>query len=98
MQNNISERLLDFAAQIIKLTSHFYDRVELRIIGKQIIRSATSSGANYEEACSAESRLDFVHKMQIVLKELRETTYCLKLIERTNLVKNLSILTLNKRM
>jgi four helix bundle protein len=54
------------------------------------MRSATSAGANYEEACGAESRSDFIHKMQIVLKEMRESLYWLKLINRSNLAKNSS--------
>jgi four helix bundle protein len=50
------------------------------------MRSSTSAGANYEEACGAESRADFIHKMQVVLKEMRETLYWLKLIEKSGLV------------
>ena len=49
----------------------------------QLVRSATSTGANFEESRSAESRPDFIHKMQIVLKELRETGYWLKLLSRS---------------
>ena len=54
-----------------------------RHIGGQLVRSATSCGANYEEVCAAESRADFLHKMQVVLKELRESLYWLKLLKRT---------------
>jgi len=50
------------------------------------MRAATSSGANYEEACGAESKVDFIHKMQLVLKELRESLYWLKLAEKTGLI------------
>jgi len=50
------------------------------------MRAAASSGANYEEACGAESKADFIHKMQLVLKELRESLYWLKLVEKTNLI------------
>jgi len=50
------------------------------------MKSATSSGANYEEACGAESRADFIHKMQIVLKELRESFFWLKLLKKANLI------------
>ena len=50
------------------------------------MRSSTSAGANYEEAYGAESRADFIHKLQIVLKELRETLYWLRLIKKSNLV------------
>jgi len=49
------------------------------------MRAATSAGANYEEACSAESRSDFIHKLQIALKETREAKYWLQLIERSGL-------------
>ena len=49
------------------------------------MRAATSAGANYEEACAAESRADFIHKMQIVLKELRESHYWLRLLEKSDL-------------
>ena len=50
------------------------------------MRSATSSGANYEEACGAESKADFIHKMQLVLKELRESLYWLKLVKGASLI------------
>jgi len=62
-----------------------------RHIGNQLLRSGTSAGANYEEACGAESKADFVHKMQMTLKELRESLYWLKLIERAGLVPAKSI-------
>ena len=83
-----SERLLSFAAQVIKLTSKLDASYSAQHISKQLIRSATSMGANYEEACNAESRNDFVHKMQIVLKESQETLYWLKLLKTAELVKN----------
>jgi four helix bundle protein len=55
------------------------------IIFHQIIRSGTSIGANYREACEAESAKDFVHKMSISKKEAKETLYWLELLIRTNL-------------
>jgi len=65
------------------------------IVG-QLTRSGTSAGANYEEACGAESRADFIHKLQLVLKELRESSYWLRLMRKTTLVpktdKNLEAL------
>jgi four helix bundle protein len=51
----------------------------------QLLRAASSAGANYEEACGAESRADFTHKLQISLKELREACYWLKLMSRSQL-------------
>lgn len=87
MQNeaqNLSERLLDFGANIVKLTMKLNKTAVGRHIGTQLMRSATSCGANYEEACAAESRADFVHKMQVVLKELRESLYWLRLLKRAS--------------
>ncbi|MCW3130035.1 MAG: four helix bundle protein [Methanophagales archaeon] len=89
MQNNrksLSERLLDFGVRIIGLTVKLNKTAVGRHIGDQLMRSATSSGANYEEACGAESKADFIHKMQLVLKELRESLYWLKLIGRAKLI------------
>jgi four helix bundle protein len=54
-------------------------------IGGQVIRSVSSVGANYEEACTAQSRADFIHKMQIALKEIREPVYWVKLATRLDL-------------
>lgn len=91
MQNkrkDLSERLLDFAAGIIRLLSRLNKTAVGRHIGNQLMWSATSSGANYEEACGAESRADFIHKMQLVLKELRESLYWLKLVKRASLISD----------
>ncbi len=85
---DLSERLLNYAANIINLTFKLKGTSSGLHITNQLVRSATSAGANYEEACGAESRADFLHKMQIVLKELKESLYWLKLIEKTNLVSN----------
>ena len=84
-RNELSERLLDFAANIVKLVIGLNRTPVGRHIGGQLARSATSAGANYEEACGAESRADFIHKLQLVLKELRESLYWLRLIGKTNI-------------
>jgi four helix bundle protein len=80
MKNVLSERLLDFGVEIIRMVEKIRSNYAGRQIIGQLIRSSTSAGANYEEACGAESRSDFVHKLQIVLKELRESLYWLQLI------------------
>ena len=85
-KNDLSGRLLDFAAEIIELVVRLNRTAVGRHIGGQLIRSGTSAGANYEEACGAESRADFIHKLQLVLKELRESVYWLRLIERAGLI------------
>jgi four helix bundle protein len=82
----ISNRLLDLAANVIKSVARFPRYNPGLHISNQLMRSITSTGANYEEARGAESRADFIHKLQIVLKELRESLYWLKLIHRTGLM------------
>ena len=85
-RNQLSDRLLDFAANVIKITDLLPQTVAGRHVGGQLIRAGTSGGSNYEEACGAESRPDFAHKMSIVLKELKETRFWLSLIRRTKML------------
>ncbi len=76
------ERLIDFGVGICKLLEQVpRDLVGIHVT-KQLIRSASSPAANYAEARGAESRRDFVHKMQIGLKELRETSVWLRFTDR----------------
>ncbi len=94
MQNdrkNSSERLLDFGVSIVRLVKRLEKTYPGRYIGNQLMRSTTSSGANYEEACAAESKADFIHKMQVVLKELRESFYWLKLMKKSGIASNVDL-------
>ncbi len=75
MQTDLSERILDYAVRIIKVVESLPKTLVGRRIGDQLLRSGTSVGANFEEAQAAESRDDFVHKLQVALKELRESNY-----------------------
>ena len=84
--NQLSERLLDFVVKVIKIADSLPKTVSGRHIGGQLIRAGTSCGSNYEEGCGAESRPDFVHKMSIVLKELKETRFWLRLIHRNGMI------------
>ena len=86
--NELMERFLDFAADVISLENRLKTSASSIHIFNQLQRSATSAGANYSEACSAESQADFVHKMQIVLKEMRESFFWLKLLQRTEKIAN----------
>ncbi|MBU0728658.1 MAG: four helix bundle protein [Proteobacteria bacterium] len=87
---DLEERLIDFAVRIIRTAESLpKNRVGNHIAG-QLIRSGTSPAANYGEAQSAESRSDFIHKMKIALKELRETRIWLLMIVRANLIKPVS--------
>jgi len=87
---DLEDRLIEFGVRIIRLADALpKTRVGNHIAG-QIIRSGTSPAPNYGEAQSAESRSDFVHKVQICLKELRETKVWLLMIAKANLVKSAS--------
>ena len=84
--SDLSERLIDFAARIGKVVDALPDTRMGRHIAGQLVRCGTSPALNYEEACAAESRADFVHKLGICLKELRECRCWTKLIIRTELL------------
>ena len=79
----MSDRFLCFSVNVIQFCTKLQRTYMGRHIANQLFRSATSSGANYEEAIGAESRADFVHKLQLVLKELRESIYWIKIIQRS---------------
>lgn len=76
---------MDFAVSIIHLVKHLKSQRE-SIISNQIGRSGTSIGANIREAQYANSRADFISKLQIALKEANETGYWLELLFRTNYI------------
>ena len=82
---DLHERLIDFAVQIISITDNLKSTKSGNHLSGQIVRSGTSPSLNYSEAQSAESRNDFIHKMSVVLKELRETHANLKIIHRAEL-------------
>jgi four helix bundle protein len=84
---DLEDRLIKFAVMIANLAETLPDTMFGRYIAGQIIRSATSPALNYGEAKSAESINDFIHKMKICLKELRETLVSLKIIQLKPLVK-----------
>jgi four helix bundle protein len=84
---DLEERLIDFAALIVRIAEALPKSMSGSHIALQIIRSGTSPAANYGEARSAESKVDFVHKMRISLKELRETRVWLRLIVKAKLAK-----------
>ena len=84
---DLENRLIDFSVRIIRLAETLpRTRVGNHIAG-QMIRSGTSAAPNYGEAQSAESRSDFIHKMKVCLKELRETRVWLVMITRANVLK-----------
>jgi len=91
-REEMSERFLIFAVNIVKLGRYMDKTFEVRHTYGQLFKAGTSSGANYEESHSAQSKRDFIHKREISLKELRESLFWLKLIERAELAKPNDIL------
>jgi four helix bundle protein len=83
---NISMRLLKFAAQILRESKRLPGDPAGRHVLRQLVRAATGGGSNYEEARGAESRADFIHKTAIAAKEVREALYWLRLIEEAEML------------
>ncbi len=84
--DELSQRLIDFAARIGKVVDALPDTRMGRHVAGQLVRSGTSPAPNYEEACAAESRNDFAHKLSICLKELRESRCWIRLIIKTEML------------
>ncbi len=87
-KGELEGRLIDFAVAIIKLAESLPNTFAGKHISGQIIRSGTSPALNYGEAQSAESRKDFIHKIKVILKELRETLISLKIILKCKLISD----------
>jgi four helix bundle protein len=83
---DLEDRLIDFSIKISEIVEELPNTKLGNYIGNQMIRSGTSPALNNGEAQSAESPADFVHKLKIILKELRETRICLKIIQRKPLL------------
>ena len=84
---DLKSRTKAFALRIIKLYTSLPKTGEAQVIGKQVLRSGTSVGAQYREACRSRSNSEFVSKMQSSLQELDETAYWLELLVDAELVK-----------
>ena len=89
---NLEERLLDFASMVIDVVESLPETKVCTHLGGQLLRSGTSPALNYGEAQAAESKKDFVHKLQVILKELRETGICLQLLHRKQALQNYAII------
>lgn len=82
----LRDKSYSFALRIVKLYRYLADEKKEFVLSKQILRSGTSIGANVEEACRAESKADFVHKLSISHKESFETCYWLKLFRDSEIL------------
>ena len=88
---DLEDRLIVFAVLIIEITESLNNTRAGNHIGSQLVRSGTSPALHYGEAQSAESRNDFVHKLKILLKELRESLVALKIIKKVSLTKKIEL-------
>lgn len=84
---DLSDRLFCFAVEVIKYLRSINNTLESKVIKNQLIKFATSAGANYEEAQGASSRIDFHNKVRISLKEMRESNYWLNIIKSADIDK-----------
>lgn len=90
MKNDLQELLFDFVVRVFKFLRTFPKNQEYSVIRYQLLKSASSTGANYEEAQAGSSRADFTYKVEISLKEMRETNYWLRLIKATSDRENIN--------
>jgi four helix bundle protein len=88
---DLEERLINFSVKILSLTDSFPKTFTGKYLGNQLIRSGTSPALNYGEAQAAESSKDFLHKMKVCLKELRESHICLQIILKTEFVDQIKL-------
>lgn len=90
--NQLEDRLIQFAIDIILICKKIDNSFASEHLAKQLIRSATSSALNYGEARSGESTRDFLHKMKICLKELRECYINMKIQKGAQLISDIEAL------
>lgn len=86
--DDIADRLLGFGLEVLKVVSSLPSSGTGKHLGRQLMRSGTSGGANYEEARAAESRSDFAHKVSLAAKEVSESVYWLRLIRHSHLARH----------
>jgi four helix bundle protein len=86
-KNDLRNRTKDFALRVIKLYASLSKGAVAQTLGKQLLRSGTSVGANYREACRGRSNAEFVSKLGDSLKELEETSYWLELLADSGVVR-----------
>ena len=87
MNSPLLDKSLDFATQVVLFYEEFSKTKKDTTIAKQLLRSATSVGANINEAVYGNSKADFISKLHISLKETGESIYWLTLLKRTNLIE-----------
>lgn len=93
-EERTAERMLDLAARIGRMIEVLPDTRMARHLAAQLVRSATFPGAHFEEALAAENRADYIHRIGLSQKELRETCYWLRLVVRSELMPEARVIML----
>lgn len=96
LNEQFRNRTKSLAVRIVKMYVQLPKTDEARIIGKQLIRSATSSAANYRAACRGRSKAEFFAKMSIVVEEVDETLFWLEMLEETEIIAASKLIELKK--
>ncbi len=89
---DLEERLIAFALSISSVLDDLPNTRFCNHLANQLVRSGTSPALNYGEAQAAESKRDFIHKSQVILKELRESSICLKMLSRKKVLNDEMVL------
>lgn len=84
----VNDRLINFAVRMIHLSQYLRNKHKEYNLANQVLRSGTSIGANYEEACGSITKADYIAKMSISLKEARETRYWIVIFHKANMLEN----------
>ena len=84
MERIVQDKSFRFAVRVVKLCKYLREEQKEHILTKQLLRSGTSIGANIAEAQQAQSKVDFIHKLSVALKEASETNYWIRLLHATD--------------
>ena len=93
--NQILQDSRNFAIRIIRMYKYLHDEKKEHVLSKQVLRSGTSIGANVRESVNAQSRMDFINKLNIALKEANETEYWLDLLHATDFIGDEEFISIN---
>lgn len=96
MEEQIKNRTKSVGISAIKLVDLLPNKTSSHVIARQIVRSATSIGANYRAACRAKSDPDFIYKLKIVEEETDETVFWLEILEESGILKSTEISVIKK--
>ena len=86
LRQDLKARAKVYARRMVRLYVALPQRTEAQVLGKQLLRSGTSVGAHYREACRAKSNADFINKIEGALQELEESAYWLELVSDSEIV------------